>query len=115
MKLIKEDKNVLKFRKGKKTLKESVEIIDDFILNKINEYLDNNEIFYQYLWECIDDRIKVVANTTTNMAARDRSETIGRHLVRTLNALEDIGFNTCQFIDLKTLEDNIMNRLESKS
>lgn len=113
MKLIKEDKNVLKFRKGEKTLKESVEIIDDFILNEINEYLDNYEIFDQYLWEYIDDRIKVVTNTTTNMAARDRSETIGRHLVRTLNALEDIGLNTCQFIDTKILEGNI-DKLESK-
>lgn len=46
------------------------------------------------------------------MVARDRSETIGRHLVRTLNALEDIGFNTCEFIDTKILEGNVMDRRE---
>ena len=112
MKLIKEDKNVIKFRREKKTLKESIGLIDDFILNEINEYLDNYELFSQYLWEYIENRIKVVTNTTTDIAARDKSETIGRHLVRTLNALEDIGFNTCEFIDTKILEGNIMDRLE---
>lgn len=49
MKLIKEDKNAIKFRKEKKTLKESIGLIDDFILNEINEYLDNYELFSQYL------------------------------------------------------------------
>ena len=48
------------------------------------------------------------------MVARDRSETIGRYLVRTLNALEDIGFNTCQIIDTKIFEGNVMDKLESK-
>ena len=115
MKLIKEDTNLNQIRKKNKKLKESVEFIDDFILNEINECLDNYEIFSQYLWEYIDDRIKVVINNTKDMAVRDRSDTIGKHLVRTLNALEDIGFNTCQFIDTKILEGNIMDRLESKS
>ena len=72
-------------------------------------------IFLQYLAEYISDRFKVIIDSTVDMVATDGSETIGKHLVRTLNALEDIGFNTCQFIDLKTLEDNIMNRLEKKS
>ena len=115
MKLIKEDTNLNQIRKKNKKLKESVEFIDDFILNEINEYLDNYEIFSQYLWEYIDDRIKVVINNTKDMAVRDRSETIGKHLVRTLSALEDIGFNTWQFIDTKILEGNIIDRLESKS
>ena len=110
MKLIKEDTNLNQIRKKNKTLQESVEVIDDFILNEINEYLDNYEIFDQYLWEYISDRIKVVTNTTTDMVARDRSETIGRHLVKTLNALEDIGFNTCEFIDTKIFERNMMDR-----
>ena len=48
------------------------------------------------------------------MAVRDRSETIGRHLVRTLNALEDIGFNTCQFIDTQIFENNIVNKIDTK-
>ena len=115
MKLIKEDTILNQIRKKNKKLKESVEFIDDFILNEINEYLDSYEIFSQYLWEYIDDRIKVVINNTKDMAVRDRSDTIGKHLVRTLNVLEDIGFNTCQFIDTKILEGNIMDRLESKS
>ena len=49
MKLIKEDANLNQIRKKNKKLKESVEFIDDFILNEINEYLDNYEIFSQYL------------------------------------------------------------------
>lgn len=49
MKLIKEDTNLNQIRKKNKTLQESVEVIDDFILNEINEYLDNYEIFDQYL------------------------------------------------------------------
>ena len=114
MKLIKEDANLNQIRKKNKKLKESLEFIDDFILNEINEYLDNYEIFSQYLWEYIDDRIKVVINNTKDMAVRDRSETIGRHLVRTLNALEDIGFNTCQFIDTQIFENNIVNKIDTK-
>lgn len=114
MKLIKEDTNVNQIRKKNKALKESVEFTDDFILCEINEYLDNYEIFFQYLAEYISDRFKVITDSTVDMAAIDRSETIGRHLVRTLNALEDIGFNTCQFIDLKILEGNMINKIEAK-
>ena len=114
MKLIKEDTNVNQIRKKNKALKESVEFTDDFILCEINEYLDNYEIFFQYLAEYISDRCKVITDNTVDMATIDRSEAIGRHLVRTLNALEDIGFNTCEFIDLKILESNIKNRQIAK-
>lgn len=55
MKLIKEDTNVYQIRKKNKALKESVEFTDDFILCEVNEYLDNYEIFFQYLniWQNI--------------------------------------------------------------
>lgn len=114
MKLIKEDTNVNQIRKKNRVLKESVAFTDDFILCEINEYLDNYEIFFQYLAEYISDRFKLITDNAVDMVAKNRSENIGRHLVRTLNALEDIGFNTCEFIDTKILESNI-NRLEAKS
>lgn len=109
MKFIKENTNANQIKKKNKELKESLPFKDDCILNEIEECLDSYEILTTYLTEYISDRVKVLSDNSFDMAALDRSEVIGQYLVRAVNAIEDICFNACEFIDLKAEQGKTFN------
>lgn len=96
MKLIKEE--TLKSRN--KILIESTQDKDDIVLNKINEYLDRYDTFLDYLKEYIDNRKFVMSASTLDLVAIDRTNVIGEHLIKSLDAKMNINDNLLEFMDL---------------
>lgn len=96
MKFIKEE--TLKSRN--KILRESTQVKDDIVLNKISEYLIKHDTFLDYLKEYTDNRMFVMNDSTLDVVAIDRTNVIGKHLIKSLDAKMNINENLLEFMEL---------------
>ena len=95
MKFLKEQTRKQKAKK----LKECVGQVDDFIFEQISTYLNNWEVFLDFLDIYINERDKILQSNSVNNREFGRNEELGKYLLHSLKIISIIQGDACDRID----------------
>ena len=82
-----------------KALNESIGKFEDFIFEQISTYLDNLDVFLDFLEIYTNEREKILQSNSFNNREFGRNEELGKYLLHSLKIISIIQGDACDRID----------------